>query len=217
VWSVFANTGQACSAGTRLLVDARIADEFTARVADLAGRVRVGNPLDPAIHIGPIASRAQYARVCGYIAAGRSEATVMAGGGRPDTADGRGYFVEPTVFAGAGHGATIAREEIFGPVLTVLTFDDEGEAVALANDTDFGLTATVWTHDAGRMLRMASQLQVGTVWGNTTRVYHPAFPFEGHKHSGLCSGSGASAIEGCTRLTRVSIRYDDPDVPGWQL
>lgn len=217
VWSVFANTGQACSAGTRLLVDARIADEFTARVAELAGRVRAGDPLNSSVHIGPIASRVQYDRVCGYIATGRSEATLVAGGGRPADVDGRGYFVEPTVFTGVEPTATIAREEIFGPVLAVLTFDTEEEAVALANDVDLGLTATVWTHDTGRMLRMASQLQVGTVWGNTTRVYHPAFPFEGHKHSGLGSGSGETAIEGCTRLTRVSIRYDDSDVPGWPL
>jgi acyl-CoA reductase-like NAD-dependent aldehyde dehydrogenase len=218
VWSVFANTGQACSAGTRLLVEASIAGDVTARVTDLARRIRVGDPMDDSVHIGPVASRPQYERVRDYVRIGRSEATLMVGGSRPQHLPGKGFFIAPTVFTDVGRAAAIAREEIFGPVLAVMAFNDEEEAVALANDVDLGLTATVWTRDVGRLLRLSGQLQVGTVWGNTTRVYHPAFPFEGHKQSGLGNGAGDNAIEGYTRLTRVSIRCDeDAQVPGWVL
>jgi acyl-CoA reductase-like NAD-dependent aldehyde dehydrogenase len=218
LWGVFHNSGQACVASTRLLVQASIADRFVARVVERAGRVRVGDPTRDGVHLGPLVSRRQYDIVTGYLAAGRDEgATVAVGGGRPPGhADGPGFYVAPTVFTGVTSGMRIAQEEIFGPVLSVLTFETEADAVALANDVEYGLSASIWTGDVGRMLRMADALRAGTIWGNTARLLHPALPFGGFRSSGVGNASGEGAVDGNTRLKRVSIRYgEDAQTPGW--
>jgi acyl-CoA reductase-like NAD-dependent aldehyde dehydrogenase len=218
VWGVFHNSGQACVASTRLLVQAGIADEFVARLADRTARVRVGDPATDGVHLGPLVSRRQYELVTGYLQTGRDEgATVTVGGGRPpDLAHEPGFYVAPTVFTGVTPGMRIAQEEIFGPVLSVLTFETEEEAVALANGVEYGLSASIWTSDVGRMLRVADALRAGTIWGNTARLLHPALPFGGFRNSGVGNASGEGAVEGNTRLKRVSIRYGAETAgPGW--
>ena len=216
-WSVFFNSGQVCCAGTRLLVHRGIAEEFRGRLLLLTSRIRVGDPMDARVHLGPIVSVQQYERVRAFLADGVDEgARVLTGGGFPVGAPARGYFVEPTIFGDLDPGMRVAREEIFGPVLAVLEFGDEAEAVALANAVDYGLSASVWSRDPSRVARMAAALEVGNVWCNTARASHPALPFGGFKDSGTGNASGAGAIEANTRLKAVSVRHDDtaPN-PGW--
>jgi len=218
VWGVFHNSGQACVASTRLLVQESIAEQFVAQVVQRAAQVRVGAPTTPGVHLGPVVSRRQFDIVDGYLQAGRDEgATLAAGGGRPaHLADGPGFYVAPTIFTNVTSSMRIAQEEIFGPVLSVLTFATEEEAVALANDVEYGLSASIWTADVGRMLRMADALRAGTIWGNTARLLHPALPFGGFRNSGVGNASGEGAVDGNTRLKRVSIRYGvDARTPAW--
>ncbi|MDT4946187.1 MAG: (Z)-2-((N-methylformamido)methylene)-5-hydroxybutyrolactone dehydrogenase [Pseudonocardiales bacterium] len=217
VWGVFANTGQVCCAGTRLIVERGIADDFVARVAERSALLRVGNPLDPRTQLGPVASKTQYDRVNRYLDDAVSGGARMAtGGGRPAGAGDVGYYVAPTVVCDVAPDSSIVAEEIFGPVLTVQQFDDEAEAVGLANDSRYGLAANIWTENSGRMLRVAQRLEVGTVWGNTSRVMDPALPFGGFKDSGVGNAYGDAAIQGLTRLKRVSVRYEtDSPVPRW--
>jgi acyl-CoA reductase-like NAD-dependent aldehyde dehydrogenase len=215
VWGVFNNTGQACVATTRLLVERPVLDAVVERLVALTGRLRTGDPLDPTTHLGPLASEAQYERVARYFDVAADERVTQLTGGL-STRHERGFYVEPTVLVGVEPGMRVAREEIFGPVLAVLPFDGEEEAVELANGVDFGLSANIWTRDVGRMLRMADRLDSGTIWGNTTRLLHPALPFGGFKDSGLGNASGEGAIEANTRLKRVSILYgDDLRGPEW--
>jgi acyl-CoA reductase-like NAD-dependent aldehyde dehydrogenase len=217
VWGVFANSGQVCCAGTRLVVERGIAEEFVARVCEQAARLRVGDPLDEQTQLGPVASKLQYERVNRYLDdALAGGARLATGGQRPAGTGEVGYYVEPTVVCDAAPGASILAEEVFGPVLTVQEFGDEAEAVELANDSSYGLAANIWTENGGRMLRVAERLDVGTIWGNTSRVMDPALPFGGFKDSGVGNAYGDGAIEGMTRLKRVSVRYgSDTPVPRW--
>jgi acyl-CoA reductase-like NAD-dependent aldehyde dehydrogenase len=217
VWGVFANSGQVCCGGTRLLVEASVADEFVDRIVRLTAAMRIGDPLVPANHIGPVASARQHERVLEYLRLGSDEGAVLAiGGGRPDGVGADGYYVAPTIFSSVDPGMRIAREEIFGPVLSVIAFSDEEEALSVANGVEFGLSASVWTSDVGRMLRMSERLESATVWGNTMRLFHPSLPFGGFKSSGIGNTAGVDAIEGQTKLKRVSIRFDpQAAAPGW--
>jgi acyl-CoA reductase-like NAD-dependent aldehyde dehydrogenase len=217
VWGVFANTGQVCCAGTRLLVERSIADNFVEQVVARAALLRVGDPRDETTQLGPVASRMQYDRVQDFLAgAVGGGGRVALGGGRPDHAGDRGFYVAPTVICDAPRDARVVRHEIFGPVLTVQSFDTEDEAVQMANDTDYGLAANIWTENSGRMLRVASQLDAGTIWGNTSRVMDPSLPFGGFKDSGLGNAYGDGGIAGSTRLKRVSVRYEpSSSMPRW--
>jgi len=217
LWGVFYNAGQVCVAGTRLLVERSIAAEFTARLVRAAARIRVGDPMDVANHVGPLVSGKQYARVGDYLKIAADEgAEVACGGSRPPGAPAAGYFLSPAVLTGLQPSMRIAQEEIFGPVLSVLTFTGEDDAIALANQVEYGLSATIWTQDIGRMLRVADQLESGTIWGNTMRLNDPALPFGGFKNSGLGNAYAEGAVEGATRTKRVSIRFDPAArTPGW--
>jgi aldehyde dehydrogenase (NAD+) len=196
VSGIFAATGQTCIAGSRALIQRTVVDEFTERLLDLARTARMGDPLDDATQVGPITTRPQYQKVLEYIEIARSEgAACVLGGGparRPEC--GEGWFVEPTIFTGVRPDMRIAQEEVFGPVLAIMPFDDDEEAVAIANGTAYGLAAGVWTQSIGRALTMAERLEAGTVWVNTYRAVSYMSPFGGYKRSGIGRESGLSAI-----------------------
>jgi acyl-CoA reductase-like NAD-dependent aldehyde dehydrogenase len=176
-------TGQVCLAGTRLFVQEGIHDEFVRGMVDAVSSLEVGDPMDARTAVGPLASKQQLERVAGYLALGKDEGATAAVGGA--VLDRVGYFVEPTVFIGVNNQMVIAREEIFGPVLSVIPFKDEAEAVALANDTEYGLAAAVWTRDLRRAHTVARRLKAGTVWVNNYFKLDPSMPFGGFKRSGI--------------------------------
>jgi acyl-CoA reductase-like NAD-dependent aldehyde dehydrogenase len=217
LWGIFHNTGQACVAGTRLLVHRDIAEAFLDRLVALSRRVRTGDPFTDGVHMGPLVSARQHERVSGYIDAARDDgAKLLLGGGRPDGVGDTGYYVAPTIFSDVDPAAPIAREEVFGPVLSVFTFGDEAEALAMANDTPFGLSANIWSRDSARLIRMAQGVEAGTVWCNSMRLFHPGLPFGGAKDSGIGNSAGVEAVDGLTRVKRVSILYGaDIEGPAW--
>jgi phenylacetaldehyde dehydrogenase len=190
--AAFGHSGQMCTAGSRILVQNSILDEMQERLIAATGRVPVGNGLDGGISVGPLVSEEQRQQVLSYIEIGVSEGATVAAGGRP--LDRPGYFVEPTLFTGVTNQMRIAREEIFGPVAGVIGFEDEDEAVAIGNDTAYGLAAGVWTKDLSRAHRMASALHVGTVWVNTYNIFDAALSFGGVGDSGLGRDLGDDAV-----------------------
>lgn len=196
VAGIFAATGQTCIAGSRLLLQESIHDMFIEKLLALARSARMGDPMSMETQVGPITTRPQYEKVIGYIDIARKEgAKLLLGGGpakRPEC--GNGWFVEPTIFSGVNNKMRIAQEEVFGPVLSVIKFRDEGEAVEIANDSRFGLGAGVWTRDIGRAIRMSEWIQSGTVWVNTYRAVSYMAPFGGYKDSGLGRENGMEAI-----------------------
>jgi aldehyde dehydrogenase (NAD+) len=209
---VFAATGQTCIAGSRVLVEDAVYDEVAATLADRAGRMRHGDPLDAGSQLGPVASRPQLDKVLTYLDLGRDEAELLAGGGRPDEP---GFFVQPTVFGDVPLDARIAREEIFGPVASLLRFKTEEEALRIANDTPFGLAAGVWTENVRRVHRVASRLRAGTVWVNNYRLMGHGMPFGGFKQSGTGRELGIEALHGYTEVKSVWIDTGNDIAPIW--
>ena len=207
--------GQSCALGSRVLVQRpiydRVVEAFTAR----SEKVRVGQPLDEATHMGPQCSAEQLDKTLRYIGIGKDEgAELVAGGNRIETGGlERGYFVQPTVFAGVGNDMRIAREEIFGPVAAIIPFDDEEEAVAMANDTAYGLTAGLWTQDLGRGHRVSQRIKAGIVWVNTYRYIRWSTPYGGFKASGWGRENGLEALDDYleTRCTVISTTGTLPD------
>ena len=207
VAGIFAAAGQTCIAGSRLLLQDGVHDQFVDKLTTLAKTARMGNPMSHDTQIGPMATRPQYDKVLGYIDVAKKEgAQLVLGGGaasRPEC--GEGWFIEPTVFAGVKNSMRIAQEEVFGPVLSVIKFHDEDEALAVANDVRFGLGAGVWTSDIGRAFRMAERIQAGTVWVNTYRAVSYMSPFGGYKDSGFGKENGITAIREYLQLKSVWI------------
>jgi aldehyde dehydrogenase (NAD+) len=193
---IFAATGQTCIAGSRLLVQESIHDEFVDKLVEFARTAKMGDPQSLDTQVGPVTNKPQYQKVLDYIAVAKEEgAKTLLGGGkatRPECGDG--WFVEPTIFDGVKNSMRIAQEEVFGPVLSVIPFKDEEEAVAVGNDVVFGLAAGVWTQDIRRAITMADRLQAGTVWVNTYRAISYMSPFGGYKRSGLGRENGQDAI-----------------------
>jgi aldehyde dehydrogenase (NAD+) len=201
---IFYGKGEVCAAGSRLLVDKSIKNEFVDKVAARAKKMSPGDPLDPKTRLGAISSKKQLETDLRYIdTAKREGAQLVAGGGRADIGTGKGYFLQPTVFDGVTPEMTIAREEIFGPVLATIEFADLDEAIARANDSSYGLAAAVWTRDIKKAHYVARRLQAGTVWINTYNVYDTAAPFGGYKQSGFGREMSMHALEHYTQVKSV--------------
>ncbi len=190
VFMIYSLNGERCTSSSRLLVEASIYDAFTAVVADKAKRIKVGHPLDPETVIGPLVHPVHEKKVLEYFAIGRAEGAIVATGGEKVEGPGGGCYVAPTLFTGAHNGMRIAQEEIFGPVLTAIPFADEAEALAIANDIPYGLTAYVWTNDLARALRLTDRVEAGMMWVNSENVRHLPTPFGGVKNSGIGRDGG---------------------------
>ena len=201
---IFYGKGEVCAAGSRLLVDKSIKNEFVDKLAARTKKMVAGDPMDPKTRLGAIASKGQMERVLRYIESGKKEgAALVAGGERVDIGTGKGYFVAPTVFADVKPEMTISREEIFGPVLATIEFADLDEAIATANDSPYGLAAGVWTKDVKKAHYVAKKLQAGTVWINTYNIYDTATPFGGYKQSGFGREMSVHALEHYTQIKSV--------------
>jgi len=211
----FYTQGEVCSNGTRVFVQEKLHDAFLARLVEKTKALKIGDPLDPATQVGALISKEHCEKVLGYIERGRSEgATLAVGGGRPAApALARGNFVEPTIFAGCRDDMAIVCEEIFGPVLSLLSFKDEEEVIARANATPFGLSAGVFTRDLARGHRVVAKLEAGTCWINTYNVTPIAMPFGGVKQSGIGRENGQAAIEHYTQLKSVYVAMNGVDSP----
>ena len=193
VFMIYSLNGERCTSSSRLLLQASIADNFEARLVERVRRIKVGHPLDPATEVGPLIHASHVDKVTGYFDIARDEGAEIAAGGK--TIGDRGCFVQPTLFTGARNDMRIAREEIFGPVLTVIRFDDEEEALDIANDTPYGLTGYVWTNDLTRALRFSDRLEAGMIWVNSENVRHLPTPFGGVKASGIGRDGGDWSFE----------------------
>jgi len=207
---IFYGKGEVCAAGSRLFVERNIHDEFMQKLVDRAKKLQPGDPLDPKTKFGALVSEPQMNKVLGYIEKGKTEgAKLVAGGGRSPVPNGQGYFVQPTVFDGVKNDMTIAREEIFGPVLAAIEFDDVEEAVREANKNPYGLAAAVWTRDIAKAHRIARRLEAGTVWINTYNNYDPAAAFGGYKMSGYGRELSMHALESYTQVKSVWVNLKD--------
>ncbi|WP_269507292.1 aldehyde dehydrogenase [Burkholderia sp. IMCC1007] len=209
---IFAASGQTCIAGSRLLVQESIYDEVVRRVVKVAGAARMGNPVEPDTQVGPITTRPQYDKILSYIDVAKQDgAKLLMGGTVPDrNSFGNGWFVEPTIFGDVQSEMRIAQEEVFGPVLAVMKFRDEDDAVKIANDVRFGLGAGVWTQDIARAIRMAERIQAGTVWINAYRAVSYMSPFGGVKDSGIGRENGINAIRNYLQTKSVWINSGAP-------
>jgi acyl-CoA reductase-like NAD-dependent aldehyde dehydrogenase len=197
------NKGEVCVAGSRVLVQRPVVDEMVKRLKSLAEAAVIGDPLDSKTTVGPLASKAEFDKVVSYIEAGKGEGAPLLTGGGTRTLDGKGWFVEPTIFGPTDNGKRIAREEIFGPVLTVIPFDTFEEAIAIANDTPYGLASGVQTADYRTALAAAEQIKAGTVWINTWHHYDPSAPFGGYGESGYGREHGPESLDAYTQVKTV--------------
>jgi phenylacetaldehyde dehydrogenase len=205
IGGLFFNSGQQCVAGSRLYAPRARFEEIVGRIADYADFLKLGSPFDPNVHIGPLVSKAQQDRVLDYIESGRQDgAEVVVGGKSPP---GSGFFVEPTVIVNTDHEMKIVREEIFGPVLVAMPYSDVDDLVAKANDTDYGLAASVWGQNISRVLELLPRIKAGTIWVNTHSILDANMPFGGFKMSGVGREHGRAAIEHYTESKTVCVAY----------
>jgi acyl-CoA reductase-like NAD-dependent aldehyde dehydrogenase len=208
-WGIFYNGGQTCNAGSRLVVHRSVRAELVERIADLGRRLAPGEPLDPATRLGAIVDDRQLAKVLGYVALGQEEGARVVVGGERVREESGGFYVPPTILDGVANEWRVAREEIFGPVLTVTEFDDEADALRIANDTPFGLAAGIWTRDVKKAHRLARAIRAGTVWINTFDTADITVPFGGFKQSGFGRDKGLAALDGYTQLKTTWLDLSD--------
>lgn len=201
---IFYNKGEVCAAGSRLFIQESAHDAFVEKLLDRGKKMQVGDPLDPKTRFGPLCNAEQMQKVLSYIGSGKEEgAQVILGGDRAKFGDGKGFFVQPTIFDRVTNGMRIAREEIFGPVLSTITFKNVEDLIAQANDSIYGLASGVWTRDIKKAHYIAKKLKAGTVWINTYNMYDPASPFGGYKQSGFGRELGMHALENYTQVKSV--------------
>lgn len=213
VFMIYSLNGQRCTSSSRLLVQASIHDEFVEKVAERARRLRVGDPLDPKTEVGPLIHPRHLDKVMSYMDVARSEGARIVCGGLRDNCDPSGFFVQPTLFGGARQDMRIAQEEIFGPVLTAIPFNDEEDAIAKANDVDYGLAGYVWTTDSGKAHRVAHALEAGMVWVNSENVRHLPTPFGGMKSSGIGRDGGDYSFDFYMETKNISIALGHHKIP----
>jgi betaine-aldehyde dehydrogenase len=215
LFGVFINQGEVCSAGSRVLVQRPIYKKMLDAMVAKAKTIKIGPGMDPASKMGPVVSKEQMERVVKYQQIGKGEAKVALGGGRPSAAELQaGYFVEPTIFYDVDNSATIAREEIFGPVMSVIPFDDEADALRIANDTPYGLAAAVWSRDIFKCLRAVKKLQAGIVWVNHMQPTYVEAPWGGYKMSGIGRELGPWGAEEYLQVKQVYINLSEQPI-GW--
>lgn len=197
VAGIFAASGQTCIAGSRLLVQRSVYEEVSQKVVEFARTARLGNPMEETTQVGPVTTLPQRKKILDYMEVARSEgARCLLGGGTPDDPElGKGWFVQPTIFGDVSNKMRIAREEVFGPILSIIPFEDDDEAIEIANDTIYGLASGVWTSNISRAFTMADRIRAGTVWVNTYRAVSFMAPFGGYKMSGIGRESGQAAID----------------------
>ena len=215
LFGVFINQGEVCSAGSRVLIQRPIYKKMLDAMVEKAKGIKLGDGMDKSVKMGPVVSREQLERISKYQAIGKKEAKLAIGGGRPKDADlQRGYFVEPTIFFDVDNSAQIAREEIFGPVMSVIPFDDEAEALKIANDTPYGLAAAVWSRDIFKCLRMVKRLEAGIVWVNHMQPTYVEAPWGGYKMSGIGRELGPWGAEEYLQVKQVHINLNESPI-GW--
>jgi betaine-aldehyde dehydrogenase len=213
LFGVFINQGEVCSAGSRILVEKKIYSKFVEAMAEKAKRIKLGSPLERDTKMGPLVSKEQYERVSSYLTLGKKEAKTAIGGGRPKAFD-KGYYVEPTIFYDVDNAARIAREEIFGPVASVIPFDGEGEAIRIANDTPYGLAGAVWTRDIYKAFRVVKSMRAGIVWVNHMQPTYVEAPWGGYKQSGFGRELGPWGMEEYLETKQVFVNLDEAPI-GW--
>jgi betaine-aldehyde dehydrogenase len=211
LFGVFINQGEVCSAGSRILVEKKIYSKFVEAMTEKAKRIKLGAPLARDTKMGPLVSKEQYDRVSSYLDLGKKEAKVAIGGSRPKQF-GKGYYVEPTIFYDVENSARIAREEIFGPVASVIPFDGESEAIRIANDTPYGLAAAVWTRDIYKAFRVVKSLRAGIIWVNHMQPTYVEAPWGGYKQSGFGRELGPWGLEEYLETKQVFVNLDETPI-----